>query len=64
VHNQEHKVDISKQKVLEKDDAWCSPWSKEGERLVLAKLGVPSKSAVLEPMRYDARVLMIEVKVA
>jgi hypothetical protein len=32
--------------------------------LALLKLGVPSKSAVLEPMRYDTSVLTIEVKEA
>jgi hypothetical protein len=36
--------------------AWCLPWSKEREMLASAKLGVPSNSAVLEPMQYDANV--------
>jgi hypothetical protein len=54
VHNQERRVNISKRKVLMKEDAWCLPWSKEGERLASVKLGVLSNSTVLEPMRYDA----------
>jgi hypothetical protein len=40
------------------------PWLKEGERLASVKLGVPLNSAVLEPMRYDARVLRKEAKEA
>jgi hypothetical protein len=40
--------------------AWCLPSSKEEERLASVKLGVPSNSVVLEPVRYDATVLMIE----
>jgi hypothetical protein len=57
VHNQEHRVNISKQKVLMMEDALCLPWSKEGERLASVKLGISPNSKVLEPMRYDARVL-------
>jgi hypothetical protein len=34
------------------------PWLKEGKSLASVKLGVPSKSMVLEPLCYDARVLM------
>jgi hypothetical protein len=38
-------------------------WSKEGKELTLVKLGVPSKSMMLEPLHYDARVLMKDAKV-
>jgi hypothetical protein len=37
-----------------KEDAWCMRWSKEGERLASVKLGIPSNSATLGPMQYDA----------
>jgi hypothetical protein len=39
------------------EDALCLPWSKEGERLASVNLGISPNSKVLEPMRYDARVL-------
>jgi hypothetical protein len=63
VHNQEHKVKVPKQKVLHKEDAWCLPWSKEGKELASVKLGVPSKSMVLEPMLYDVSELMKDATV-
>jgi hypothetical protein len=62
VHIQEHKGIFSKQKVLYKDNAWCLPCSKEGERLASAKLGAPSKLTTIEPMHHDARVLMKDGK--
>jgi hypothetical protein len=39
------------------------PWSKEGNELASVNLGVPSKLTMLEPMRYDARVLTKHAKV-
>jgi hypothetical protein len=36
----------------------CLPWLNDEEGLALVKLGVSSGSAVLEPMRHDARVLV------
>jgi hypothetical protein len=43
--------------ILLKEDARCLPWSREENKLASSKLGVFSKPAVLEPMRYDALVL-------
>jgi hypothetical protein len=44
---------ISERKVLQKDDAWCLPWSR-GEKVPSVKLDVPSKSMALGPIWYDA----------
>jgi hypothetical protein len=50
VHNQEHKDKIDEREIAKVGYTWCFPWSKEGERLASAKLGIPSKLTVLELM--------------
>jgi hypothetical protein len=64
MHNQEHKDKGDESEIPKEGYAWCLPWSKEGQELASVKLGIPSKSAVLEPMQYDARVLTKEAKEA
>jgi hypothetical protein len=36
------------------EDARCLPCSKGEQELALVKIGIPSKSAMLGPLRYDA----------